>query len=543
MAPLSLLVSVLATLATKSIASPVASAAAAQPTLYLAGDSTMTPAGNADGTQGWGVPLVSDMTIPIVNNAIAGRSARSFTREGRFTAMAQNVKQGDYVIIEFGHNDGGSLTPTDNGGVAETVLTYEAYLVNAAKLFQSKGATVIISSATPNNVWETGTYTYSANRFVGYARDAAAATKSVFIDHGQSTADAYQKLGATTVDSFYPHDHTHTSPAGATVVAQAFVTALKAVGAASETADSNLEAGGVETISTRQAWRRRDDFTPGTLKLKLVTEALPLPLAPTAALIRVHAVSLNYRDANIANGGNPWPVIPHGIICNDAAGEVIAIGDKVKHFKIGDRVSPHVDSHYITDRSVGRSWLAANEDGVLANYIVSWALKLARVSGLNIILTSSSDEKLSKMQKLFGTPTIRTINYAKNPEWDVEALKMTGGIGVDLVVEHGGASSLVRSMRCTRRGGIVSQVGYLGKQHPEDLKDFVSTIIDRRIVLRGINAGSKFDMDDLCAALETTQMQLDDIIDKTYPFEHAEEAVQCLWEGKVLGKVVISPIQ
>ncbi|KAL9058177.1 MAG: hypothetical protein Q9162_001901 [Coniocarpon cinnabarinum] len=476
MAPLSLLVSVLATLATKSIASPVASAAAAQPTLYLAGDSTMTPAGNADGTQGWGVPLVSDMTIPIVNNAIAGRSARSFTREGRFTAMAQNVKQGDYVIIEFGHNDGGSLTPTDNGrtdcnpvngnyattcqttysGVAETVLTYEAYLVNAAKLFQSKGATVIISSATPNNVWETGTYTYSANRFVGYARDAAAATKSVFIDHGQSTADAYQKLGATTVDSFYPHDHTHTSPAGATVVAQAFVTALKA-------------------------------------------------------------------DANIANGGNPWPVIPHGIICNDAAGEVIAIGDKVKHFKIGDRVSPHVDSHYITDRSVGRSWLAANEDGVLADYIV--------------------DEKLSKMQKLFGTPTIRTINYAKNPEWDVEALKMTGGIGVDLVVEHGGASSLVRSMRCTRRGGIVSQVGYLGKQHPEDLKDFVSTIIDRRIVLRGINAGSKFDMDDLCAALETTQMQLDDIIDKTYPFEHAEEAVQCLWEGKVLGKVVISPIQ
>ena len=123
-------------------------------------------------------------------------------------------------------------------------------------------------------------------------------------------------------------------------------------------------------VTHRQAWRRTDDFTPGTPKLKLVTEGLPVPLAPTAVLIKVHAVSLNYRDANIANGGNPWPVISHGIICNDAAGEIIAVGDRVKRFKIGDRVAPHVDSEYLTDRSTGRSWLAANEDGVLADYIV-----------------------------------------------------------------------------------------------------------------------------------------------------------------------------
>ena len=123
-------------------------------------------------------------------------------------------------------------------------------------------------------------------------------------------------------------------------------------------------------VTQRQAWRRTDDFTPGTPKLKLVTEALPSTLAPTATLIKVHAVSLNYRDANIANGGNPWPVIPNGIICNDAAGEIIAIGDQVKHLKIGDRVAPNTDTEHITDRSTGRSWLAANEDGVLANYIV-----------------------------------------------------------------------------------------------------------------------------------------------------------------------------
>lgn len=123
-------------------------------------------------------------------------------------------------------------------------------------------------------------------------------------------------------------------------------------------------------IKQRLAWRRTDDYTPGTPKLELVTENLPLPLDPTAALIKVHAVALNYRDANISNGGNPWPVIPNGIICNDAAGEIIAIGNRVKHFKIGDRVAPVTDTEYITHRSTGRSWLAANEDGVLATYIV-----------------------------------------------------------------------------------------------------------------------------------------------------------------------------
>lgn len=80
-----------------------------------------------------------------------------------------------------------------------------------------------------------------------------------------------------------------------------------------------------ELHTHRRAWRRTDDYTKGTAKLKLVTEPLPLPLAPTNVLIKVYAVALNYRDSNIANGGNPWPVTPHGVIGNDAAGEIIAI--------------------------------------------------------------------------------------------------------------------------------------------------------------------------------------------------------------------------
>ncbi|KAJ6593396.1 Rhamnogalacturonan acetylesterase [Mycena capillaripes] len=235
-------------LARRAFLALVATKAASAVTVYLAGDSTMTPNGNNDGTAGWGKFLPDYESLTVVNNAIAGRSARSFTREGRFTAMATNVKAGDYVVIEFGHNDGGSLTPTDNGrtdcavgaagyattcstvfgGVAETVLTYEAYLVNAAKLFQAKGANVIISTATPDNPWETGTFTYAANRFVTYCQDAAAATGATFVDHGLFTADLFKNQGAALVDSYYPNDHTHTSPAGATVVARAFILALEA---------------------------------------------------------------------------------------------------------------------------------------------------------------------------------------------------------------------------------------------------------------------------------------------------------------------------
>ena len=122
--------------------------------------------------------------------------------------------------------------------------------------------------------------------------------------------------------------------------------------------------------SQRQAIRRTDDHTPGAARVRLVTEDLPLPLHPTAVLIKVHAVALNYRDANIANGGNPWPVPPRGVPGNDAAGEVIAAGSRVSLVSVGDRVAPITDTEFVTARSTGRSWLAANEDGVLASHVV-----------------------------------------------------------------------------------------------------------------------------------------------------------------------------
>jgi len=215
----------------------------ANPTIYLAGDSTMALGGGGAKTNGWGVYFpFSVKNANIVNAAIGGRSARSYSDEGRFTALVNKVVSGDYVVIEFGHNDGGSLSTTDNGRTAcfgsgtETcttpagviVQTYVTYLTRAAKALIAKGAKVIISSPTPNNVCEGTGCSYSAPRFTAYGRQVVtnAGSSASFIDHGQYVANEYIRLGKAKVDAFYPVDHTHTSPAGANVVAQTFVKAV-----------------------------------------------------------------------------------------------------------------------------------------------------------------------------------------------------------------------------------------------------------------------------------------------------------------------------
>ncbi|KAF2872184.1 SGNH hydrolase-type esterase domain-containing protein, partial [Massariosphaeria phaeospora] len=215
-------------------------------TVYLAGDSTMAQA--KDNTQGWGVYLPYSLTLPVTNLALGGRSTRSYTREGRFATLLSRVQPSDIVIIEFGHNDGGSLSK-DNGrsvcpgagsetckttynNAPETVLTYPAYLIAAGSALAAKGARVIISSPTPNNPWEGGVFSYAPGRFRDYARSAAKAIGSaaVFVDHGLYTANAFQALGKAKVDKLFPNDHTHTSAEGADVVHRAFVKALLCAG-------------------------------------------------------------------------------------------------------------------------------------------------------------------------------------------------------------------------------------------------------------------------------------------------------------------------
>lgn len=244
-----------------ALASPVMEKRA-PPTIYLAGDSTMANRGANDGVTdgkfstlhscnlrlfnlGWGPYLSKYVTAPVVNKAQGGRSARSFTNEGRFAEIANLVKSGDIVVIEFGHNDGGSPNgANDNGrsdcpGTGEetcksgkdgsTVYTFGHYVKAAAKSYIAKGATVVVSSQTPNNLWEGGKFSTSAPRFVAYAAQAGKeiGTGASYVDHFQAVLNTYKKLGNAKTNALFPKDHTHTSPAGADIVAQAFAQAIK----------------------------------------------------------------------------------------------------------------------------------------------------------------------------------------------------------------------------------------------------------------------------------------------------------------------------
>lgn len=198
---------------------------------------------------GWGVFLPYSLSLPVINKAIGGRSSRSFTVEGRFDEIIKSIQADDIVVIEFGHNDGGSLSSSDNGrtvcpgtgaetcqstynGQAVTVHTFPYYLTEAGKAIIAKGGKVIMSSQTPNNPWESGTFGYSGGRFVTYAKDVATAlgANAIFVDHGAYTANVFKTYGKVMTDALFPQDHTHTSPIGADVVAKAFVKGLQCGG-------------------------------------------------------------------------------------------------------------------------------------------------------------------------------------------------------------------------------------------------------------------------------------------------------------------------
>ncbi|KAJ4342789.1 hypothetical protein N0V95_006883 [Ascochyta clinopodiicola] len=221
---------------------------------------------------GWGQYLSKYVTATVVNKAIAGRSARSYSNEGRFNDLARIVEAGDIVVIEFGHNDGGSSTSAaDNarsdcpgtgeetcksGKTGETVYTYGHYIKAAARTFTAKGAKVVISSQTPNNLWEGGHYSAAPSKFVQYAATASkdlGTGSTSFVDHFQAVANMYKKLGSSATNALYPSDHTHTSPKGADLSAQAFAQAIKVALNGSTPIALYLKAG------NPTVWRSRDD--------------------------------------------------------------------------------------------------------------------------------------------------------------------------------------------------------------------------------------------------------------------------------------------
>ncbi|CAE6354268.1 unnamed protein product [Rhizoctonia solani] len=213
--------------------------------LYLVGDSTMASHKASEGIEGWGVPLNNYLTgVTLVNRAVSGRSARSYWREKKWADVQALLKSGDYVVIEFGHNDGGSPSTSDRAsvvgegsetqtvtladGTVETVYTWPTYIKWMIDGAKSKGATPIISSTTPNNPFEgVTTINYTPGRFVTYAKNAAAAKGVPYVDHFTASLLYYDKLGKAVTESYFPNDHTHTNAAGANAVAWAFLSALR----------------------------------------------------------------------------------------------------------------------------------------------------------------------------------------------------------------------------------------------------------------------------------------------------------------------------
>ncbi|HEX7316374.1 MAG TPA: rhamnogalacturonan acetylesterase [Pyrinomonadaceae bacterium] len=217
------------------------------PTLFVVGDSTAN--NNANGGKGWGDPFVAffDTTkINVLNRARAGRSSRTFLTEGLWEKVLQDLKAGDFVLIQFGHNDGGPLDTgrargslpglgeetkevTKPDGTKEVVHTFGWYNRKFIADVKAKGATPIVLSLTVRNIWKDGKVERGSGKFRQWAEEVARAEGVQFVDVTSIVADKYEALGEEKVRLLFGPDHTHTSPAGAEFNATAVVAGLKSL--------------------------------------------------------------------------------------------------------------------------------------------------------------------------------------------------------------------------------------------------------------------------------------------------------------------------
>lgn len=312
----------------------------------------------------------------------------------------------------------------------------------------------------------------------------------------------------------------------------------------------------------------------------------PTP-GPGQVKIRLRAVSLNYRDLLIIRGQyNPKLPLPR-IPVSDGVGEVVATGDGVTCWKPGDRVAglfmPAWQAGDYTPE-VASSALGGLVDGLLAEFAVlpehgiidvpphlsdeeaatlpcaaltAWnalfglgavkpgdavltlgtggvslfALQFARLAGARVIITSSSDEKLSRARELGASDG---INYRTTPDWDDRVLELTGRRGVDQVIELGGAGTLQRSLRAVRMNGTVSLIGVLtgvdGAFNP-------MPVLMRSVRLQGIFVGSRVQFEAMNRAIALSGLR--PVVDRVFPFDQAREALQYMESGAHFGKIVI----
>ena len=219
------------------------------PTLFIVGDSTAN--NNAQGAQGWGDPFIPHFDaskIKVLNRARAGRSSRTFITEGLWDQVLAAMKRSDFVLIQFGHNDGGAINDASRARGSlpgtgeetqeidnlltkqhEIVHTYGWYMRKMITEAKAKGATPIVLSLTVRNIWNDGKVERGSGHYGQWAAELAKSQQVLFIDLTRMIADEYEKLGEEKVKALFGPDHTHTSPAGAELNASLVVEGIKAL--------------------------------------------------------------------------------------------------------------------------------------------------------------------------------------------------------------------------------------------------------------------------------------------------------------------------
>jgi lysophospholipase L1-like esterase len=221
-----------------------------KPVLYIIGDSTVRNQ-NTNGQWGWGTLIgefFDSTKLSVSNQAMAGRSTRTFIKEGRWDKVLSTLKAGDYVIMQFGHNEGskpdtskagyrGVLKGTGDETVEltwpdstkETVHTYGWYLKKFITDAKAKGATPIVASMIPRNIFKDGKVVRANTDYGKWAMEVAAANGAFFVDLNAISADKYDVLGPDKVKNFFPGDHTHTNKEGAEINAASVVEGLRKI--------------------------------------------------------------------------------------------------------------------------------------------------------------------------------------------------------------------------------------------------------------------------------------------------------------------------
>jgi lysophospholipase L1-like esterase len=223
------------------------------PTLWIIGDSTVRNGrgDGANGQWGWGEPLADyfdSAKIGYRNRALGGRSSRTFISEGKWAAVAAELKPGDFVIMQFGHNDSSPVNDDSRArgtlkGIGdetqeidnlltkqhEVVHTFGWYMRQFIAGTRAKGATPIVCSPIPRMNWKDGKIARNSADYGKWSAEIAQAEHTPFLDLNNLIADRYDALGPEKVEALFHGDHTHTSRAGAELNAEIVIAALKAL--------------------------------------------------------------------------------------------------------------------------------------------------------------------------------------------------------------------------------------------------------------------------------------------------------------------------